>query len=78
MIFFCREFGIKVVNVKPLLKRIPALLEDRDKSVREEGKSMVIEIFRWIGPALKPQLSALKPVQVSESLLVYTYFTRVL
>lgn len=61
-----REFGIKVVNVKPLLKRIPALLEDRDKSVRDEGKSMVIEIFRWIGPALKPQLSALKPVQVSE------------
>lgn len=61
-----REFGIKVVNVKPLVKRIPALLEDRDKSVRDEGKSMVIEIFRWIGPALKPQLSALKPVQVTE------------
>lgn len=61
-----REFGIKVVNVKPLVKRIPALLEDRDKSVRDEGKSMAIEIFRWIGPALKPQLSAVKPVQVTE------------
>ncbi|PNF34799.1 Protein mini spindles [Cryptotermes secundus] len=61
-----REFGPKVVNIKPLIKKIPVLLEDRDKGVREEGKIMVIEIYRWIGDALKSQLAALKPVQMSE------------
>jgi hypothetical protein len=44
---------------------MPVLLEDRDKCVREEGKTMVIEIYRWIGDALKPQLNSLKPIQVS-------------
>jgi cytoskeleton-associated protein 5 len=44
---------------------MPVLLEDRDKCVREEGKAMVIEIYRWIGDALKLQLNSLKPVQVS-------------
>lgn len=61
-----REFGEKVVGLKPILKKCPSILEHRDKLVRDEGKSLMIEMFRWIGPALKPQLSALKPVQVSE------------
>ncbi|XP_049764940.1 protein mini spindles [Schistocerca cancellata] len=61
-----REFGIKVINIKPLVKKIPVLLEDRDKTVRDEGKALVIEMYRWIGAALKPQLTALKPVQVTE------------
>lgn len=61
-----REFGIKVINIKPLVKKIPVLLEDRDKSVRDEGKALVIEMYKWIGAALKPQLTALKPVQVTE------------
>lgn len=73
--FFCREFGIKIFNVKTLVKKIPALLEDRDKNVREEGKAMVIEMYRWIGMALKPQLSNLKPVQVStEVYVLYNFF----
>lgn len=59
-----REFGPKVINIKPLVKKMPALLEDRDKTVRENGKAMVIEMHRWIGAALKSQLSSLKPVQV--------------
>ncbi|XP_069680440.1 protein mini spindles isoform X4 [Periplaneta americana] len=61
-----REFGPKVINIKPLIKKMPVLLEDRDKGVRDEGKLMVIEIYRWIGDALKPQLNSLKPVQVTE------------
>ena len=52
------------MSVKPLLKQLQTLLEDRDKTVREETKLLVIEIYRWIGPALKPQLSSLKPLQV--------------
>lgn len=41
------------------------ILEDRDKNVREEGKKLMVELYRWIGQALKPQMSSLKPVQVS-------------
>lgn len=47
-----------------VLKKIPALLEDRDKNVREESKTLTIEMFKWIGPILKTQLSCLKPIQV--------------
>ncbi|GLG98562.1 Protein mini spindles [Gryllus bimaculatus] len=61
-----REFGIKIINIKPLVKKVPVLLEDRDKGVRDEGKAMVIEMYRWIGAALQPQLKDLKPVQVTE------------
>lgn len=60
------EFGSKVVAIKPLVKKIPALLSDRDKGVRDEGKAMCIEMFRWIGAALKPQLASLQPLQVTE------------
>lgn len=67
--FIYRDFGPKVINIKPLIKKMPVLLEDRDKGIREEGKTMVIEIYRWIGDALKPQLNSLKPVQVSVTLL---------
>jgi cytoskeleton-associated protein 5 len=69
----CRDFGPKVINIKPLIKKMPVLLEDRDKGVREEGKMMVIEIYRWIGDALKPHLSSLKPVQVSVPLVTREY-----
>ena len=48
-----REFGPKIVNVKPLIKRISALCSDRDKTVRDEARSMVVEIYRWIGGALR-------------------------
>ncbi|KAG7153303.1 Cytoskeleton-associated protein 5-like [Homarus americanus] len=61
-----REFGPKVISPKPLMKQVHTLLEDRDKNVREEGKKLVIEMYRWIRQALKPQMSSLKPVQVQE------------
>ncbi|XP_059161081.1 cytoskeleton-associated protein 5-like isoform X1 [Physella acuta] len=61
-----RDFGTKVIQVKPLLKVLPKLLEDRDKGVREETKQLVIELYRWIGAALKPQLTHFKPIQVQE------------
>lgn len=63
-----REFGSKVINVKPLLKKISVLLADRDKGVRDETKLMIIEMYRWIGAALRLQLQAasLQPVQITE------------
>jgi len=59
------EFGSKVINVKPLVKEVPKLLDHRDKIVRDEGKALIVEIYRWVGIAVKPQLSNLKPVQVT-------------
>ena len=55
------------MQVKPLLKFLPKLLEDRDKNVREETKQLVIELYRWIGAALKPQMSNFKPIQVKHA-----------
>lgn len=46
-------FGSKIVNVKPLVKKITQLYSDRDKLVRTETRSMVVELFRWIGPPLR-------------------------
>lgn len=61
-----REFGAKVVNVKPLVKKIPTLLSDRDKTVRDEAKQLTIEIFRWIGPVFKTQIQSLPQVILNE------------
>lgn len=60
-----RSFGHKVINIKAILKKIPVLIEDRDKTIREETKKLMIELYRWLGPAFKPQLSAVKPLVVS-------------
>nr|VZI25513.1 unnamed protein product [Spirometra erinaceieuropaei] len=59
-------FGSKVVSIKSVLKETVRLLEDRDGTVRNESKELIVEMYRWAGPAIKPQLSGLKPVQVTE------------
>ncbi|KAK7076528.1 hypothetical protein SK128_004798 [Halocaridina rubra] len=61
-----RDFGPKVINPKPLMKQMHTLLEDRDKTVREESKKLVIELYKWIGQALKQQMSSIKPIQIQE------------
>ncbi|XP_058054357.1 protein mini spindles [Anopheles bellator] len=61
-----REFGSKVLNIKPIVKRLPAILTDRDKSVRDESKTLTVEIYRWIGAAFKSQIASLPPVLLAE------------
>jgi len=61
-----RNFGAKVIKVSPLLKAIVPLMDHRDKIVREEGKKLIIESYRWIGEVMKSQLSGLKPLQLAE------------
>jgi cytoskeleton-associated protein 5 len=61
-----REFGAKVVSIKPLVKKIPGLLADRDKTVRDESKQLTIEIFRWIGPVFKTQIQSVPQVMLTE------------
>uniref|UniRef100_A0A182MWU9 TOG domain-containing protein n=1 Tax=Anopheles culicifacies TaxID=139723 RepID=A0A182MWU9_9DIPT len=61
-----REFGNKVINIKPIVKRLPALLSDRDKTVRDESKTLTVEIYRWIGAAFKSQIASLPAVLLTE------------
>uniref|UniRef100_A0A2S2Q544 Cytoskeleton-associated protein 5 n=1 Tax=Sipha flava TaxID=143950 RepID=A0A2S2Q544_9HEMI len=62
-----KEFGSKVLNIKPLLKKLQPILEDRDKSVRDEAKLLAIEIYSWIGSTpVKANLANLKPLQIQE------------
>lgn len=52
--------------IKPLVPKLPKLLEDRDKTVREESKTLIIEIYRWIKQAIKPQMTNFNPIQVKK------------
>ncbi|XP_050341877.1 protein mini spindles isoform X2 [Bactrocera neohumeralis] len=61
-----RDFGNKVVSVKPLIKKLAPLMSDRDKTVRDEGKQLAVEIYRWIGAAMKPQITTLPQVTLKE------------
>lgn len=72
-----RNFGNKIMPIKPLVPKLPKLLEDRDKNVREEAKSLIIEIYRWIKQAIKPQMSNFNPIQVYciQDWCIYTLLT---
>lgn len=61
-----RCFGAKVIKISPLLKAIIPLMDHRDKDVREGGKKLIIEAYRWIGDVMKVQLKDLKEVQMKE------------
>jgi hypothetical protein len=73
--FIYRDFGPKVINTKPLIKKMPVLVQNRDEGVRNKAKTLVIEVYRWTGDALKPQLNFFKPVQVSVTLLARSHFS---
>lgn len=53
-------------NLKPILKLVPAIFQHADKVVRVEGSNLVVEISRWIGPAVNACFEGLKAVQVKE------------
>lgn len=66
-LFSYRNFGNKIMPIKPLVPKLPKLLEDRDKTVREESKTLIIEIYRWIKQAIKPQMTNFNPIQVKKN-----------
>lgn len=39
---------------------------ERDKAIRDEARFLVVELYKWIGPALKSHLTILQPVQLTE------------
>lgn len=62
-----RSFGVPTMgNIKPLLKSLSKIFGHSDKNVRAEGTSLSIVLYTYLGPALLPALSDLKPVQMSE------------
>ena len=69
-----KQFGAKVINVKLLVKALPPLFDHRDKGVRAAAKALTVEMYRWLGAALKPTLEgSLKPVQVRRFVHTYVY-----
>lgn len=61
------QFGAKVMNVKTLMKVLPSLFEHSDQGVRGEAKTLAVEMYKWLGAALKPSLEKqIKPVQLKE------------
>ncbi|OLY84750.1 Cytoskeleton-associated protein 5 [Smittium mucronatum] len=61
-----RNFGTKDVSIKPLIKSIVKPLTNKDVSIRGEGKTLSLELFRWVGPPLKQIVSNLDPVLFKE------------
>jgi len=60
------EFSSKTMPIKPVIKFVPKLLEDRDKIVRDEAKLLAIEMYRWAGNAIMPQLQGYKLLEELE------------
>lgn len=61
-----KNFGPKIVPLQLVLKQLPVIFAHADKTVRAEGFALVQETYRFIGPAVEPFLSDLKPVQIKE------------
>ncbi|KAI8849851.1 armadillo-type protein [Chytridium lagenaria] len=61
-----RMFGIKVVNVKLILKQLPKMFDHKDKNVRAEASALTVEMYRWLGKALMPSIGELKPLQLKD------------
>ena len=61
------EFSSKTIPIKPIIKYVPKLLEDRDKIVRDEAKLLAIEMYRWAGAAIMPQLQGYKMLEELEN-----------
>ncbi|EXJ95050.1 hypothetical protein A1O1_00168 [Capronia coronata CBS 617.96] len=58
------NYGIKVVDPKPVIKLLPKVFGHADKNVRAEAQNLTVELYRWLKDALKPLFwNELKPVQ---------------
>eukprot|EP00736_Rhodelphis_marinus_P002581 Rmarinus@m.22646 len=61
-----REFGSKVVSLKPVVKAVGKLFEHKDKAVRGAAVGLCGELTRWAGAPVLSALDALRPEQVKE------------
>lgn len=42
------NYGVKVVDPKPVLKSLPKIFGHADKNVRAEASNLVVELYRWL------------------------------
>eukprot|EP00124_Ichthyophonus_hoferi_P003158 Ihof_evm3s259 gene=Ihof_evmTU3s259 len=61
-----RDFGVKVFDLKPVIKCLASIFGHQDKNVRSQGQRLAVELYRYIGQVLLPHLESLKPLQKSE------------
>ncbi|KAL3312259.1 Cytoskeleton associated protein 5, partial [Cichlidogyrus casuarinus] len=59
-------FGKNVIPIKTFIKPALGLLEAREAPTRDASKSLFVEMYRWAGAAIEPQLSGLKQVLLDE------------
>ena len=58
------NYGVKIVDPKPVLKAVPKCFGHADKNVRAEASNLVVELYRWLREAIKTLFwNDLKPVQ---------------
>ncbi|XP_065835694.1 cytoskeleton-associated protein 5-like isoform X2 [Oscarella lobularis] len=60
------EFGVKVFNIRPVLKVLENQFQHSDKGVREQSKLLTVEIFSYIRDKVLPSIQKIKPVQLKE------------
>lgn len=58
------NYGVKIVEPKPVLKALPKVFGHADKNVRAEAQNLTVELYRWLKEAMKAIFwGELKPVQ---------------
>jgi len=61
------DFVSKILPIKPFIKEAIPLLDDRDKTIRDEAKLLLVEVYRWIDKqTLMPLIQNVKPIQMQE------------
>jgi cytoskeleton-associated protein 5 len=61
-----KQFGPKALPIKPVLAAFASFFDHADKTVRAEAFSLVVELYRWLGPVMQKQIENLRPAQVKE------------
>ncbi|KAL5253039.1 hypothetical protein ACHWQZ_G015707 [Mnemiopsis leidyi] len=60
------QFGSKVFPIKPLIQKslLKPVMEHKDGKVRDEGKALITEMYRWLGDTLSKLLPTLELKEV--------------
>ncbi|KAJ2873191.1 hypothetical protein GGH93_003409 [Coemansia aciculifera] len=61
-----RAFGVKLINLKALLKALAKPFAHKDSAVRTETQHLAVELYRWMRQAILPSLQDLPPVLLKD------------
>ena len=60
------QFGAKEIPVKPIMKELLNFFSHSDGKVREQATELTVQLYRWLGPAVKTQIESLRGAQVKD------------